>query len=67
MDGITYTDFFIGAMIGSGILWAPIFALAYFRRQFGGSARKYSLAFAGTWFATVATFALLTAWENRPA
>ncbi len=42
----------------------PIFAFAYSRRQFGGSARNYFFAFAATWFATVALFVILTIWEN---
>lgn len=65
MDGITYAEAFIGLLLASVIMWGPIFAFAYARRQFGGSARTYVLAFAGTSFATVAFFVLLTVWENR--
>ncbi len=62
---ITYAEAFIGLLLVSAIMWGPIFAFPYVRRQFGGSARSYVLAFAGTWFATVALLVLLTVWENR--
>lgn len=65
MDGLTYTDAFIGLIFASAFIWAPVFAFAYCRRPFGGSYRNYALAFAGTWFATVAFFVLMSVWESR--
>jgi hypothetical protein len=62
---VTYTEALIGLMIGSATLWGPLFAFAYFRRQFGGSAKGYLVGFAGTWLATVLTFVVLTVLENR--
>ena len=67
MSGVTYTDAIIGLMIGSALFWAPIFAIAYVRNQSRGSPRSYFLAFASTWFATVAFFVLLSLWENQTA
>jgi hypothetical protein len=65
MDGISYADAFIGLLLSAAIMWGPIFAFAYYRRQFGGSARSYLLGFVAMWFATVAFFVLLTLWESR--
>jgi hypothetical protein len=67
MDGITYTEAFIGLVVASAIMWASVFAFAYSRRPFGGSARNYYLAFAVTWFSTVAFLFILTVWENQSA
>ena len=41
------------------MVWAPIFAFAFWRRQFGGSPRGYFKAYLATSFATVAFFVLL--------
>lgn len=62
---ISLAAFAIGLLIGSAMFWAPFFALAYYRRRFGGTPRGYLLGFAITWLATVALFALMTVWENR--
>ena len=67
MDGITYTGAFVGLLLASAFLWGPIFAFAYSRRQFDGSARNYVLAFLGAWLGTIAFFVLLTIWENHRA
>lgn len=64
MDGITGTQALIGLLIAGGVMWAPVFAFAYFRRPFGGSARNYVLAFGGAWFATVAYFVVMAIWES---
>jgi hypothetical protein len=64
MDGISDTEALIGLLIAGGVMWAPVFAFAYFRRPFGGSARNYVLAFGGTWFATVALFVAMAIWER---
>lgn len=50
--------------IKTSFMWGPIFAFAYARPPFGGSARGCALGFAGAWFATVAFFVLLTVWET---
>lgn len=65
MDGIGYTEAFIGLVFGSATFWGAIFAFAYSRRQFGGSARRYLFAYSAISIATVALFVLLTAWEKR--
>ena len=41
------------------LVWAPVFAFAYWRRQFGGTRRGYLKAYLATSFATVAFFLLL--------
>ena len=61
---VSLTGAFVGLLIASALVWGPFFALAYQRRPFGGTARNYFLAFAGTWAATVAFFVLWTVWEN---
>jgi len=61
---VSLTSAFTGLLIASAILWAPIFAFAFHRRSFGGTARDYFLGFAGTWAATVTFFVLWTVWEN---
>jgi hypothetical protein len=54
------------AMIAASIaLWAALFALAYVRRPFGGSARSYALAFLACVGATMLVF--LIVYEPRPS
>jgi len=40
-------------------MWGAIFAFAYWRRPFGGSARAYGLAFVGAWSLTMAIFVVM--------
>jgi hypothetical protein len=56
------TLLFLG--LGSLLAWAPIFAFAYWRRQFGGSARNYLIAYLATSFASVAILLLMALAES---
>ncbi len=61
---VSLTSAFTSLLIASAILWGLIFAFAYHRRSFDGTAQNYFLGFAGTWAATVTFFVLWTVWEN---
>jgi hypothetical protein len=49
--------------LASFLAWAPIFGLAYSRRNFGGTSQGYIRAWAFTATATTAFFMLGVLWE----
>ena len=56
---ISLTGMLLALSFSVLVTWAPIFAFAYWRRQFGGSARGYFKAYLLTSAGTVAFFILL--------